>query len=173
MQFIRDEGFVIKRRNFGEADRMLTIFSRENGKITVVAKGVRKITSKRGALLEPFNLIKFQTVQSYSMKILTEVELISPFEKNKADLTSYRKILIACELVDVLCAEDIYLRSLYDKLMIFAFNQNKENSLMDFKMNLLVNLGYWNQDKKFATDDDSYRYIESIIEKKLKSTISF
>ncbi len=45
---------------------------------------------------------------------------------------------------------------------------------MEFKTDLLVNLGYWNNDRKFATDDDSYRYIESIIERKLKSrTIMF
>ena len=174
MQFISDEGFVIKRKNFGEADRLLTIFSKNNGKITAIAKGVRKITSRRGGLLEPFNLIKFHTVQSYSMKILTEVELKSSFEGQKKDLSGYKNILVASELIDALCAEEVRLRNIYDNLLDFAYDLGKYSSLLDFKTDLLVNLGYWSVDRKFATDDDSYRFIESIIERKLKSrTIKF
>lgn len=174
MQFVCDEGFIIKRKNFGEADRILTIFSRDNGKITAIAKGVRKITSRRGALLEPFNLVKFSTVQSYSMKILTEVELKSSFESYKKNLDSYKKILVICELIDALCAEDVRVKSLYDNVINYAYELGKHGTLLDFKTDLLVNLGYWNSDKKFATEDDSYRYIESIIERKLKSrTIKF
>lgn len=169
MQFICDEGFIIKRRNFGEADRILTIFSKENGKITVIAKGVRRITSKRGGLLEPFNLVKFNTVQTHSMKILTEVVLESSFESHKIDLASYKKILILCELIDALCAEDVRVGSLYDNVLNYAYGLGKHSSFLDFKTDLLVNLGYWNNEKKFATENDSYRYIESIIERKLKS----
>lgn len=174
MQFVADEGFVIKRKNYGEADRLLTIFTKENGKITAIAKGVRRITSRRGALLEPFNLIKFNTVQSYSMKVLTEVELKSSFEDIKKDLNGYKKILIACELIDTLCAEEVRLVKIYHDLLDFACDSGRYASLLDFKTDLLVNLGYWNNDRKFATDDDSYRFIESIIEKRLKSrTIKF
>jgi len=174
MQFVCDEGFIIKRINFGEADRILTIFSKENGKVTAIAKGVRKITSRRGGLLEPFNLVKFNTVQRYSMKVLTEVELKSSFESHKADLNSYKKILVVCELIDALCAEDVKVKNLYDNVLNLAYGLGKYDSLLDFKTDLLVDLGYWNNDKKFATDNDSYRYIESIIERKLKSrTIKF
>ncbi len=169
MQFIRDDGFIIKRRNFGEADRILTIFSKQNGKITVLAKGVRKITSRRGALLEPFNHVKFHTVQSYTRRVLTEVELIRSFDEYKNNLEPYQKILIACELLDALCGEDQLLSSLYEKVLLFAYRDKSEKSLHDFKMDLLVNLGYWNNDKKFIDDNHSYSYIESIIERKLKS----
>lgn len=174
MQFIKDQGFIIKRRNFGEADRILTIFSKDNGKITVVAKGVRKISSKRGALLEPFNLIKFHAVKPYSMPVLTEVQLISPFEAYKSNLENYKKILIVCELIDALCAEDVKVAGLYDDLLDFAYKKDENSSMLDFKTKMLANLGYWNLNKKFLTEEDSYRYIESIIERKIKSrTITF
>lgn len=174
MQFISDQGFIIRRRNFGEADRIITIFSKHNGKITVIAKGVRKITSRRGALLEPLNHIKFHTVQSYSRKILTEVELINSFDADKPNSDNYQKIFVACELLDTLCGEDLPLESLYDKIVDFVYAKSADDSLINFKTDLLVNLGYWEQDKKFISEDDSYRYIESIIEKKLKSrTIIF
>lgn len=174
MQFIADEGFILKRKNFGEADRLLTIFTKENGKVTALAKGVRKITSRRGALLEPFNLIKFSTVQSYSMKILTEVELKSSFEEKRKDLEDYKRIIITCELLDSLCAEDLRLDKVYSNLLNYAYGLEEYNSLFNFKTDLLVNLGYWNENQKFVTEEDSYRYVESIIERKLKSrTIKF
>jgi len=169
MQFIRDQGFIIKRRNFGEADRIITIFSKNNGKISVVAKGVRKITSRRLGLLEPFNLIEFHAVKSYSMPILTEVDLVNSFDEDKKNLDNYSKIFIICELLDSLCGEDLALLSLYKRVIDYAYNQSGHEALIDFKTDLLVNLGYWNKDKKFASEDDSYRYIESIIERKLKS----
>ncbi len=174
MQFIRDQGFIIKRKNFGEADRIITIFSKDNGKITVIAKGVRKITSRRSALLEPFSLIKFNAVQSYSRKILTEVELINSFNLDNQDLEYYKRRFIVCELLDALCGEDMVLTSLYEKILNLAYDKNEYDSLLEFKTDLLVDLGYWNSGKKFATEEDSYRYIESIIERKLKSrTITF
>jgi DNA repair protein RecO (recombination protein O) len=41
------EGIILKRRNLGETDRILTVFSRQYGKIKILAKGVRKINSRR------------------------------------------------------------------------------------------------------------------------------
>ena len=41
------QGFVLKRTNYGEADKILTVFTKERGKIKVLAKGVRKIKSRR------------------------------------------------------------------------------------------------------------------------------
>lgn len=53
----RDEGIVLKTIKLGEADRILTIFTRENGKVRAVAKGVRKTKSRFGGRLEPFTRV--------------------------------------------------------------------------------------------------------------------
>jgi DNA repair protein RecO len=47
-------GIVLKKQNFGEADRILRIFTQELGVISAIAKGVKKITSKKGGCLELF-----------------------------------------------------------------------------------------------------------------------
>lgn len=169
MHFTSDEGFIIRRRNIGDADKIITIFSQNNGKINVTAKGVRKITSRRAALLEPFNHIKFHAVQSHKRHVLTEVELINSFESDKKDLESYKKIFVISELLDVLCGEEQPHGTLYDKVLEFAYMPERFETVLDFKTDMLIHLGYWNKDKKFVNDDAYYRYIESIIEKKLKS----
>ena len=58
MPSVTVEGLILKRANFGEADRMLTILTKNLGKISVVARGVRKITSRRAGNVELLNLVK-------------------------------------------------------------------------------------------------------------------
>ncbi len=57
------EGVVIKKTNFSEADKIVTIFTRDHGKITVLAKGLRRLSSKRSGSLDLFSLVKGSHVQ--------------------------------------------------------------------------------------------------------------
>jgi DNA repair protein RecO (recombination protein O) len=51
---IRVEAVVLRHSDWGEADRLLTLFSREHGKLRAIAKGVRKMQSRKAGHLEPF-----------------------------------------------------------------------------------------------------------------------
>ena len=55
MRTHKTEGIIIKRRNYGEADRILTVFTKYNGKIQVKATGIRRIPSRRSAHVELLN----------------------------------------------------------------------------------------------------------------------
>ncbi|PIZ97846.1 MAG: DNA repair protein RecO, partial [Candidatus Levybacteria bacterium CG_4_10_14_0_2_um_filter_35_8] len=55
MNSYKTEGIVIKRRNLGEADKILTIFTKRYGKIQVKAPGIRKINSRRSPHVELLN----------------------------------------------------------------------------------------------------------------------
>ena len=54
MPLYKDEGLVLRTVKLGEADRIITILTRDHGKIRAVAKGVRRLKSRFGARLEPF-----------------------------------------------------------------------------------------------------------------------
>ena len=54
MTTLRDEGVVLRTYRLGEADRIITLLTRERGKVLAVAKGVRRTRSKFGSRLEPF-----------------------------------------------------------------------------------------------------------------------
>ena len=56
MSLYRDEGVVLRAQKLGEADRIITLLTREHGRVRAVAKGVRRTTSRFGARLEPFML---------------------------------------------------------------------------------------------------------------------
>ncbi len=79
------EGIILKRSNFGEADRMLTILTKNLGKISVVARGVRKITSRRAGNVELLNLVKVGLFKGKGYT-LTEAESIKTFPRIKSNL---------------------------------------------------------------------------------------
>ena len=77
----RDDGIVLRTQKLGEADRIITILTRERGRLRLVAKGVRRTTSKFGARLEPFAHVDFQTFekQGRALSMITQAETIAPY----------------------------------------------------------------------------------------------
>ncbi len=54
---LRVEAVVLRHLDWGEADRLLTLFTREAGKLRAVAKGARKVRSRKAGHLEPFTRV--------------------------------------------------------------------------------------------------------------------
>lgn len=79
VKLYRDEAVVLRTHKLGEADRIVTLLSRENGQIRAVAKGVRRTTSRIGARLEPFSLVEAQFHRGRNLDIVTQVETINPY----------------------------------------------------------------------------------------------
>jgi DNA repair protein RecO (recombination protein O) len=75
----RDEGVVLRTHKLGEADRIITLLTRENGRVRAVAKGVRRTTSRFGARLEPFSMVDLQLHRGRSLDIVTQVETLAPY----------------------------------------------------------------------------------------------
>jgi len=57
----RDEAIILRTQKLGEADRIITLLTREHGRVRGVAKGVRRTMSKFGARLEPGSHVDNQT----------------------------------------------------------------------------------------------------------------
>ena len=79
MSLYRDEGVVLRAQKLGEADRIVTLLTREHGRVRAVAKGVRKTTSRLGARVEPFMLVDVQLYEGRSLDIVTQAETIGPY----------------------------------------------------------------------------------------------
>jgi len=78
----RDEGVVLRATKLGEADRIVSILTRDHGRVRAVAKGVRRTTSRIGARLEPFGHVDVQFYTGRSLDGVTQVETISSYGAN-------------------------------------------------------------------------------------------
>ncbi len=176
MNFLKDTGFVIKMVNVGEADRYLTVFSKESGKIEILARGVRKISSRRASHIELLNLIRFQAVKGPRNVVLTDTILVDSFDDAKKDLEHVGRLFMMCELVDKLCPPGQQHVQIA-KLLYFSLKNSQKKTARelarDFQIGLLTSLGYWDASRSFQDDDDLKQFIESIMERKLRSNLVF
>ncbi len=79
MPLYRDEAIVLRTQKLGEADRIVTLLTREHGKVRAVAKGVRRTRSRFGARLEPFMVVDVQLYEGRSLDTVTQAETIAPY----------------------------------------------------------------------------------------------
>ncbi len=98
MALYRDEAVVIRTQKLGEADRIITLFTREHGRVRAVAKGVRRTKSKFGARLEPGSLVDIQLYVGKTLDIVTQVESLENFGDDLA--ADYQKWTIASTLLE-------------------------------------------------------------------------
>lgn len=178
MQYIHDTGYVIKRTDTKEADKIVTILTHRNGKIDLLAKGVRKKESKRAAHIELLNKISFQAVAKNpnSRAVLTEVKLEESHTSLKNTLENIRVLFLICELLSVLCPyrerqEDIF--TLLDGTLNRLQKEQYATVLQSFQVKLLISLGYWDPARVFIDVDDINSFTENIMQKKLKSPSFF
>ena len=82
MSLYRDAGVVLRTQKLGEADRIITLLTRHNGRVRAVGKGVRRTTSRFGARLEPFMHVDLQLAEGRSLDIITQVETLNPFARD-------------------------------------------------------------------------------------------
>ena len=82
MSLYRDEGVVLRAQKLGEADRIVTLLTREHGRVRAVAKGVRRTTSRIGARLEPFGHVDVQFYTGRTLDGVTQVETIASYGAN-------------------------------------------------------------------------------------------
>ena len=79
MQGYRDDGVVLRTQKLGEADRIITLLTRHNGRVRAVAKGVRRTKSRFGARLEPFTHVDVMIHPGRSLDVITQAEVIRAY----------------------------------------------------------------------------------------------
>ncbi|KZF01779.1 MAG: DNA repair protein RecO [Rhodococcus sp. (in: high G+C Gram-positive bacteria)] len=79
MRLYRDNAVVLRQHKLGEADRIVTLLTRDNGIVRAVAKGVRRTKSKFGARLEPFAHVDVLLHPGRNLDIVTQVHTVNAF----------------------------------------------------------------------------------------------
>jgi DNA repair protein RecO (recombination protein O) len=95
----RSRGFILKKTALGEADQVLTVYTKDFGKLEITAKAVRKISSKLRAGVEIFYLSEIEFIQAKNQKTLVDAVPVEKFENIKKDLI---KLRVANKVADVL-----------------------------------------------------------------------
>lgn len=104
-RIFRTEGVILRRQDLGEADRILTLYTREHGKIKALAKGARKPTSRKAGYVELFMRLDMLIARGHSLDILSQAEIIDAYLPLRSDLVRAMYASHLGELVDAFMEE--------------------------------------------------------------------
>jgi len=137
---------VLRHSEMGEADRLLTLFSREAGIIRAVAKGVRRIHSKKAGHLEPFTRVSLMLARSHELWIVTQAVALDLFLPLHEDLVLTGEAAYVLELVDRFSYEEGENRDLYMLLVETLERLSRGDPIFPavhfFEMHLLDCVGF-------------------------------
>ena len=105
MRYATTRAVVLSSRPLGEADRWLTLFTRDQGRIDAVVKGVRRTTSRWGGRLEPFNVCDLVLYRGRSRATVTSAQLVDVFLRMREDREAVTAAAVGCEAAAQLFAE--------------------------------------------------------------------
>lgn len=149
------EGIVLKRSNFGEADRILTVITPYRGKIKMIAKGVRRITSRRAGNIELLNKVKLHIFQGSGLSVLTEADSLEVYANVKENLFLSAYGSYVSELIDRLVPEEQTNPEVYNLLaaVLDLLNRNSRQIFVRaFEVKILTVLGFWSASQVDASD---------------------
>ncbi|MDD4803486.1 MAG: DNA repair protein RecO [Syntrophomonas sp.] len=144
--YFQSRSVILRNRDFRESDQLLTVFSEKEGKLTAIAKGVKKAKSSLRGCVQPFchSLLFFN--RGREMDLITQGKIIDFFGNSREDINRTLYSMYIMELLDKSLLERAPLPELYDKLVrvIELINEQGLNIMLVryFESQLLVNLGY-------------------------------
>ncbi len=112
----RTDALILRRQDFGEADRLLTVLTPEHGKIRAIAKGTRKPTARKTGHVELFALVDMLIARGRELHVVTQAETKEPFLLLREDLMRGAYADYVVELLDRFTAEQDTSRAEFELL---------------------------------------------------------
>ncbi len=135
------EALTLRRSTLGEADLLITLYSKDRGIIRAVAKRARRSTSKLVGHLEPLTRVQLSLALGSSLDIITQAQVLSNFSPLKENLSAITKGLYVAELTDGFGSEAQANPAIYDlalgTLDAIAEDPESELPLRFFELRLL------------------------------------
>jgi len=114
----RTHAVVLRRRDYGDADRILTLFTPNDGKQRWIAKGIRKTTSRKAGHLELFTHASLLVAQARTWDIITEATTVESFRHLRTNLDDIGCAAYVCELIDGFTEADDDSQPLWELLLL-------------------------------------------------------
>ncbi len=158
------------RRNFGEADRIIDIFSKDKGKISLIAKGVRRPGSRKRGHLEIFSKINFQATDGSGIGIMTEADTIDSYGRIRKSMNKVSLAYYFMEVTAKIAREGSGSAEVYELLTNSMEELKTSKKLKELRIrfvaDLLKILGFWPKDKELSFPDEK---LEEVMERQITS----
>lgn len=167
---IKTEAIVLKKRKLLDDDYVLTVFSKELGKLTLIAKGALRFNSRRGIHLQTGNLLNVQVRIWNETYYLQSTDLITVFSAVKSEAELIDAIYLFLFIIDHILPERLQEREVYNVTLRFMIGLSEKKGdvrmiLQDSLNAIVYTLGYSEEGKHNLLE--LYEIIEKNIDEKL------
>lgn len=148
MSLVRVEGLVLRTKELGEADRIVTLLTKQQGKMRTAARGARRGRSTLTAICQPFALGSYLIyMNKRSLHSINQGELVQPFRRLREDLVALAYATYFAELTDLCLPEEEPNDTVFDLLLtVFCrLEQDADNSALLarwFELHLMDLVGF-------------------------------
>ena len=166
---INTSAIVLKRINYKDADKILTLYTKNLGKITARAVGIRKIKSRKKSHLELFNEASCQLIESNNWYIITQAETLQTFPNLKESLEHAKLAYYVSEVFEKFVPQQEENSELYRFLVTTLETLDKSPSLSilnAFNVKLLKILGFYSDKQLFNINNEMNKYIMHLVGQK-------
>ncbi len=142
------DAIILRRSDFGEADRLLTVFTPQRGKLRLLAKGARKTKSRKAGHIELFTHAALQVARGRNLDILTQADTVESYRSLREDLGKISHAYYVAELTDRFTEEDDPAPPVFQLLALTLARLNDGNAsqqylaLRFFELHLLGLTGF-------------------------------
>lgn len=146
MKTVTDQAIILGAMDYRDSDRIVTLFCREHGKLSTLARGGRKSRKRFGGALELFARIDITLSLKDGLSALGDCDILTVYPGIRADLTSITHASYACELTSTLLPENLPNQRLFR--LLAAYLDHLDSGAAEpadrhfFEINLLNILGY-------------------------------
>lgn len=146
MPVYKANALVLRRIPLGETDKIVTLFTREYGKLAAVAKGARKTTSRLAGATEPLMFLRALLYEGMNLDGVTQCEIRESFPLLRADFGLFLRATYCCELLDKLTVDrdpapeafDLLLSTLY----VLQRAVEPDAAVHAYELQLMAQVGY-------------------------------
>lgn len=143
-RMFKAEAVVLRRRDLKERDKLLTLYTKEQGKLTIRAIGAKKIESKLGGHVEPFMCTEVCVVSSKTIDILAGAQVIHAYPNLRSSISGTHAAQYLMEVVDQLTPDGQNEPSVYELLThgLDILNQQSKVNFLTVQAIVLKILGH-------------------------------
>ncbi len=149
------EAFVLKKKNLPDRDFIVTFFTKDHGKVSAMAKGIKTITSRRAGAIQTGNLVRVVIHSRGQRRYLQEATLVSAFSRLKSHEHKLSTTYLCFFILDRLLPEDEPEISLYlatkKYLVALSREEGVDPTVLETYLNqVLRTLGYIDESRELA-----------------------
>jgi DNA repair protein RecO (recombination protein O) len=174
MPVYKTNALVLRRIPLGEKDKIVTLYTREWGKLSAVAKGARRTTSRLSGATEPLMFVRGIMAEGMNLDVLTQSEIRESFPLLRGDFGRFLRATYCCELLDRMTEErspdaaafDLLLSTLY----ILQRATDPDVPVHAFELQLMAHAGYEPQLHACTRCESLFDEISNVADGRIRET---